>query len=233
MNLPKIEHPTFTLFLPISERKISFRPMLVKEEKILLLAKESNDDGTIVENIKNVIQNCVYDKLDFDDLPLAEVEFIFLNIRAKSINNIITVNVTDRYVPNKKHQLDVDLEEVTIRFNKELNPTINLEENLGIVLKYPTINLIKSLATNPEEDPGIITFKNCLLSVFDSENVYKIKDVSEKEVDMFIDNLSPKHLEKIKEFFDNVPKLHFEIKFLNSKNQPDSVVLDTFRDFFS
>lgn len=233
MNLPKIEHPTFDLYLPVSDKKIKFRPMLVKEEKILLLAKESNDDGTIVENIKNVIQNCVFDKLDFDSMSLTEVEYIFLNIRAKSINNIISVNISDRYVPNKKHQLDVDLEEITIRFNKKLNTTVKLEENLGITLKYPSINLIKTLATNPEEDPGIVTFKECLLSVFDSENVYKVKDVPKNEIDAFIDNLSPKHLEKIKEFFDSVPRLHFELNFTNSKNEPDKVVLDTFRDFFS
>ena len=233
MKLPNIQHPTFDLHLPVSNMDIKFRPMLVKEEKILLLAKESNDDNTIIENIKNVIQNCVQKKLDFTTLPLAEVEFLFLNIRSKSINNIITVNVTDRYKPNKKHQIDVDLDEVTIKFDPEFKTTFKLEENLGVVMKYPTLDSVKKIYANPEEDPGIILFRDCLVSVFDDENVYKIKDTPQKEVDMFIDNLSPKHLEKIKEFFDNVPKLHFVINFVNSNNEPDKVVLDTFRDFFS
>ena len=130
--LPQITHPTFELFLPISKITIKYRPMLVKEEKMLLLSKEGNDDSMIVENIKNVLQNCCFNKLNFKKLPLAEVEFLFLNIRSKSIHNIISVRVTDRYNPQIKHSVDVDLDEVTIKFDGEQETKIMLKPTLAL-----------------------------------------------------------------------------------------------------
>lgn len=230
--LPQINHPTFELDLPVSKIKVKYRPMLVREEKILLLSKEGGDDSMIVENLKNVLQNCCFTKLNFNTLSLAEVEYLFLNIRSKSINNIMSVKVTDRYNNQIKHNIDVDLDEVIIKHNPEINNTIMLEDTIGITMKYPTIDSVKRI-NKSEEDIGIATFKECLMSIFDNENVYKKENIPEKEIDEFIDNLSPKHIKKLEDFFNNVPKLHLEVKFINSRKENDSVVLDTFRDFFS
>ena len=230
--LPQINHPSFELFLPISKITVKFRPMLVKEEKILLLSKESGDNTMIVENIKNVIQNCCFTKLNFKTMPLAEVEYLFLNIRSKSINNIMTVRVTDRYNPSIIHSVDIDLDEVQIKFNSDISNTIMLEDNIGISLRYPVVESVKRIVDS-KDDLGIATFKECLVSIFDNENVFKKETIKEEELDAFLDNLSPKHIAKLEEFFENAPRLHFEVKFKNSKKEDDSVVLDTFRDFFS
>lgn len=230
--LPQINHPTFELYLPISKITVKYRPMLVKEEKMLLLSKEGNDTAMIVENIKNVLQNCTYNSLNFKTMPLAEVEYLFLNIRSKSINNIISVKITDRYNSNIKHDLDVNLDEVTIRFKENQDNKIMLQDDIGVILRYPNIDSVKRV-TSKDEDIGIATFKECLVSIFDAENVNKIEIISEKEVDEFVDSLSPKHIQKLDEFFNNVPRLHFEIQFINSRNENDSVTLETFRDFFS
>ncbi len=230
--LPQIKHPIFTLNLPVSKKKIKFRPMLVKEEKMLLLAKESFDDEQIIENLKAVIQNCVTEKLDFDNIPLAEVEFIFINIRSKSINNIISILLADRYEPTKKHKIEIDLDKITIDF-KNIDRKIKLEENLGVVLRYPTINVLNVISSSKQIDTGLTTFKLCLETVYDNETSYKIKDIPDQEVEKFIDNLSSKHMELINNFFNNIPRLHYDVNFINSKGENDTIILEKFTDFFT
>jgi len=230
--LPKIKHPVFSLDLPISKKKIKFRPMLVKEEKMLLLAKDGNSDTEILDNFKAVIQNCVQEKLDIDNLPLVEVEYIFLNLRSKSINNIISVRITDPYDPNIKHKVDIDLDDVSIK-TSSIKDVIKLQDDIGIKLKVPTITTLRRLdqSTN-EQDISLNTLKDCIDCVFDSETTYRIKDMPEDEVDAFIDSLSASHVKMIKEFFDNLPRLNLEVVFTDSKGKENKRTLDTFYDFF-
>lgn len=232
--LPKITHPIFTLDLPISKKRISYRPMLVKEEKMLLLAKESNTEPEIIENFKAVLQNCVKEPLDFDEMPLVEVEFIFLNIRSKSVNNIIPVNVTDPHNPSIKHKVEIDLDEVTIK-NNNTSGIVELQDGISLKLKVPTLATLKNISRSQYENIeafNIQTLKECMDCIYDSENLYKIKDTPPNEVDAFIDSLTAKHLEGIKKFFDNIPKLNIEVNFTDSKGVPSTRTLDTFYDFF-
>lgn len=230
--LPKITYPVFSLNLPVSKKRITFRPMLVKEEKMLLLAKEGNSEVEIVDNIKAILQNCINENIDFDDLPLVEAEFIFLNLRAKSINNIIPVTVTDPYDSSIRHKVDIDLDNVTINVSKK-NPVIELQDGVGLKLKYPTLNTLKNVDRRKSaEVVNLAALRECIDSVYDSETVYKMRDVPIDEANAFIENLQAKHIEMIQDFFDHLPKLNLKIEFVDSKGKKAFKTLDTFYDFF-
>lgn len=230
--LPKINYPVFTLHLPVTNKKITFRPMLVKEEKILLLAKEGRSEVEIVENIKTILQNCIKEEIDFDDLPLVEAEYIFLNLRSKSINNIVPVTVSDPYDPSIRHKVDIDLDQVTITKSNKSN-IIELQDGIGIKLKYPTLNTLKNVDRRKSaEVVNLTALRECIDCVFDSDNVYKMRDTPIDEANQFLDSLQAKHIDMISDFFDNLPKLNLKINFTDSKGQAATRTLETFYDFF-
>lgn len=230
--LPKISYPVFSLHLPVSKKKITFRPMLVKEEKMLLLAKEGNSEVEIVDNVKAILQNCINENIDFDDLPLVEAEFIFLNLRAKSINNIIPVTVTDPYDSSIRHKVDIDLDQVTIKTSKK-NPVIELQDGVGLKLKYPTLNTLKNVDRRKSvEVVNLTALRECIDYVYDSDTVYKMRDVPVDEANTFIESLQAKHIDMIQEFFDDLPRLNLKIEFTDSKGKQSFKTLDTFYDFF-
>lgn len=230
--LPKISYPVFNLNLPLSKKKITFRPMLVKEEKMLLLAKEGNSEVEIVDNVKAILQNCINENIDFDDLPLVEAEFIFLNLRAKSINNIVPVTVTDPYDSSIRHKVDIDLDQVTIKTSKK-NPIIELQDGIGLKLKYPTLSTLKNVDRRKSvEVVNLTALRECIDYVYDSDTVYKMRDVPVDEANTFIESLQAKHIDMIQEFFDDLPKLNLKIEFVDSKGKQAFKTLDTFYDFF-
>lgn len=230
--LPKISYPVFSLFLPISKKKITFRPMLVKEEKMLLLAKEGNSEVEIVENVKAILQNCINETLDFDDLPLVEAEFIFLNLRAKSINNIVPVTVADPYDSSIRHKVDIDLDQVTIKASAK-SAVIELQDGVGLKLKYPTLNTLKNVDRRKSvEVVNLTALRECIDYVYDSDTVYRMRDVPVDEANTFIESLQARHVDMIQEFFDDLPRLNLKIEFTDSKGKQSFKTLDTFYDFF-
>lgn len=230
--LPKISYPVFNLSLPISKKKITFRPMLVKEEKMLLLAKEGTSEVEIVDNVKAILQNCINEVLDLDELPLVEAEYIFLCLRSKSINNIVPVTVTDPYDSKIRHKVDIDLDEVTIQLSSK-SPIIKLQDDIGIKLKYPTLSTLKNVDRRKSaEVVNLTALRECIDYVFDADTTYKMKDVPIDEANSFIESLQSKHVELIQEFFDDLPRLSLKIQFTDSKGNQNYKTLDTFYDFF-
>lgn len=230
--LPTIQHPVFTLELPLSKKKIRYRPILVKEEKMLLIAKESGNKDDIIENVKAVLTNCVQEKLDFDTLPLLEAEYIFLHLRSKSISDVIRMKIVDEYDSKIKHDVEFSTDEIEIIINPKNEKKILLDNNLGVIMKYPSFNSLKKLTNEHDESDFYGTLMGSIDSVFDKESVYKFADASEDEKVAFIDSLSVTHLEKIKDFFVTLPKMHKKIEYMNSKGEQSELVLDTFYDFF-
>lgn len=231
--LPTIQHPIFTLDLPLSKRKIRFRPLLVKEEKMLLVAKESGVHEDIIENVRAVITNCVLDKIDFDNFPLLEVEFLFLHLRAKSISNIIRLRIIDEFDENIKHDIDIDVDEIKIEVDKDNDKKIKLDSNLGLIMKYPSFNSLKKIKNIDDKDSDFYSsLMNSIESVYDKESVYKFNDASDNEKIDFIDSLSSQHLEQIKNFYLTLPKMIKKIEYVNSKGNKSELILDNFYDFF-
>jgi len=233
MPLPKIETPTYELNLISDNKKIKYRPFLVKEEKILLMALEADDKKQIVHAIHEILQNCVLtENIKVENMPSFDVEYLFLKIREKSLGESIDVRVTCPET-NKMFDVKLDLSTLKIDKSKKIENIIKINEKIGMIMKYPTFSLMQNLI----EEKNLVdrTFKiviNSIESVYDENTTYKIKDFTDKEVQEFIESLPQETFEKINNFYDSFPKLVFE-ELVTSPytNKKVKVRLDEFMDF--
>jgi hypothetical protein len=226
MALPKIQQPLFELVLPSTGKKVKYRPFTVKEEKILLMAKESESTQQAILSIKQVLGNCLQD-VDVDSLATFDVEYVLLNVRGKSVNNLVEFTVTDDET-GEKVELNFDIDQVTIAKDPKHTNLIDVTDDIKIVLKYPTIDL----ATSVREADTLGIVKSCLHQVVEGEDVYVISEFSDKEVSEFIESLSTPVLGKIKEFFDTMPKMKIEIPYTNSAGKKKTFVAKGTETFF-
>ena len=241
MPLPTIATPIYELVLPSNEKKIKFRPFLVKEEKILIIALESKDVVHITSAVKQVISDCILTKeIAVQELPIFDIEYLFLNIRAKAIGESIDLIVTcgDDGVTRVPVTIYVD----EIKVNKVENHTNKIEINNGytIQLKYPSLeqfinnnfDLTNKSSENLEKSSKLISM--CIDMVYNKEDCWVASDCTEKEILDWIDTLSPKDYKKIEKFFKTMPKLSHEIKVMNPETQVENtLVLEGLSDFFA
>lgn len=233
MPLPKLQHPIYELTLPSSGQQIKFRPFLVREEKILLIAKQSEDPKEIVRSVKQIINNCIVEpQLDVEELSTFDIEYFFLRLRSRSVNNIVSLSYRD-FEDDKVYTVEVDLDDVVVKRDPNHTNKIKINEAVGLTLKYPSADLYNKMSVNDENEAAFAAIKWCIETVYDEDNVYPIKDFSEKEVDEFIQSLDVNSLEKILEFFRTMPKLHYEVKYINSLGHERAVELNTLSDFFT
>lgn len=195
---------------------------------MLLIAKESGVFEEVIANVKAVVSNCVLDKIDFNTIPLVEVEYMFLHLRSKSIGDIIRLKVIDEFNKNIKHDVEFSVDEISIVIDPKNNKNIRLNDDLGLIMKYPVFNSISD-----RDEPDFYTsLLNSIDSVYDKETVYKFSDASESDRIAFIDSLTVQHLEKIKDFFTTLPKMRKVVEYTNSKGSKSELVLESFYDFF-
>lgn len=234
MSLPKIAAPTFELTQPSTGKKLQYRPFLVKEEKILLTARESGERSDIFRAIKQIINNCVIDEdFDVNKAPVFDMEYLFIHLRAKSIDNIIKFQVQDSDDGNT-YDLQVDLYDVEVNFPKEKHDgLIQISENLGVKMKFPTAEIsdhIKNLKTLSEVEHEMIM--QCIECVYDEENTYPWDKESKKEKEAFLDSLPVDAYNKMQEFFDTAPFIEHEVKYNNKEGKEKKVVFRSLDDFF-
>jgi len=237
MPLPKIDLPVYSVNLKTENREVKFRPFVVKEEKLLIMALESNDYKQIVETIKQVINNCLLDEVDLDKLPMFEVENIFLNLRARSMGERVEItyicqNVVDEKKCGAEMDLEVDLLQVTTEI-KEVNPVIQLTNNIGIKLKFPTFETAKAVQLEKDVDVAIKIIRECTEFIFDKEQTYPVTDISDEEFNDFVNSMTQEQFAKIKNFFESIPKLTYSgnVTCPRCKKQHD-VFLEGILDFF-
>ena len=237
MALPKVETPTYELTLPSQELKVKYRPFLVKEEKILLMAMESQKESEIYEATKQIVDACTFNKLDVENLPTFDLEYIFLNIRAKSVGEISKFKVI---CPDDKQtyaDVEVDLTKVNVQVDDEHTNKIIIDEKkkLGVVMNYPTIKVLKS-GTNMDNANAEQIFDllaSCVNYIFEGDKIYPAKDSTTAEIKEFFENLPQESFNNIKKFFDTMPRLRHEIEVENPKTKVKStVVLQGLQDFF-
>lgn len=237
MALPKVETPTYELTLPSQELKVKYRPFLVKEEKILLMAMESQKESEIYEATKQIVDACTFNKLDVENLPTFDLEYIFLNIRARSVGEISKFKVI---CPDDKQtyaDVEVDLTKVNVQVDDEHSNKVIIDENkkLGVVLNYPTIKVLKS-GTNMENASAEQIFDllaSCVNHIFEGDKIYPAKDSTTAEIKEFFENLPQESFNNIRKFFDTMPRLRHEIEVTNPKtNVKSTVVLQGLQDFF-
>lgn len=236
MALPKIEVPTYKLTLPSEDRVVEFRPFLVKEEKILMMAMEEKNDAQMKSAVRDLINSCTFGKLEVTKLPLFDIEYLFLNIRAKSVGEIASFKV---FCPEDKVTLipvDVDLTKVEVQVDDEHTNKIVLDEerNLGISMNYPNIETIPLGVDEDMNTEAIFkTIVECIDYIYEGEQVHKAKDQTKAELIDFFNNLNTNQFKKIRKFFDTMPKLRHEVKVINPKTKKESVVtLQGLSDFF-
>lgn len=232
MSLPKIDQPLFEMTIPSSGKKVKFRPFLVKEEKILLIAQQSESDRDIIRAIKQVLNNCIADDIDIDSLATFDLEYMFLKLRSKSVNNIVKLSYRDNE-DDKVYDFEIDLEEIEVTKAPGVSNKIKVNDEVGIVMQYPPASITDELGEyDTEVDLLMFFIKKCIAEIYDSESVYLIKEQSEEEVDQFIDSLDVATFEKIREFFEAMPRLHHTLSYTNEMGNERVIELNNLKDFF-
>jgi hypothetical protein len=237
MALPKIEVPTYELTLPSEDKKIKFRPFLVREEKILYIALETGQNKEMINALKDVVGACTFDVLNVDRLPIFDIEYLFLQIRAKSVSEITKFRAICPDDGKTYVETEVDLTKVEVQVDDEHTNRIiiDTQRNLGLVLKYPTLKNydIGRGVDNLEIDKVFNILIDCIDHIFEGDKIYPAKDTSKQELKEFIESLPQDAFTKIKTFFDTMPKLKHEIEVTNPNTKVTSkIVLTGIADFF-
>jgi len=214
MGLPKIAVPEYSLILPSDGKEIKYRPFLVKEEKLLLLAMESEDEQQIVTATKNVIQNCVFGDIDVDSIPIFDIEYIFLWLRGRAKGEMIDLKYK---CPTCTGDIPVsfNIEDVSVDKPEGHNKKIELTENLGVVMKYPDVSMQSNIEGSNETsqiDQLFKTIRLCIDYIYDEEKMYSNKDHTEAELTDFLESLTDPQFQKIAKFFETMPKLKHNVK---------------------
>ena len=240
MPLPTIETPTYELKLPSSNKKIKYRPFLVKEEKILIIALESQDQNDITNAVTDVLKKCILTKgIDVDSLPTFDIEYLFLNIRAKSIGEDIKLTVTCPDDKQTKVPVTIYVDEIKVIKPKGHTTDIILDDNMTLRMKYPSLTqFIENNFSIDDASESIVnkTFKvvaDCMDTVYTEEDAWEAKDYTPSERLEFIEQLNSKQYKKVEKFFETMPKLSHTIEVVNpNTKKKGSVILEGLSDFF-
>ena len=215
MTLPRIAVPKYTLIIPSSGKEISYRPFLVKEEKIILIAMESEEEKEMTGAVQNIIENCVYDDLEVQSMPMFDIEYIFLQLRAKSKGEIVDLSF-DCGKCKKPIPIQIDLTKIEIIRTEGHDIKIPLSDDIGIIMKYPSMEIqsVINKEDNTDVENIFSTIISCIDSIWDKESVYASKDHTQQELNDFLESLPDDSFTKIQKFFDTVPVLkhEFELK---------------------
>jgi len=237
MALPKLTTPTYELEVPSSDEKIKYRPFLVKEEKILLMAMESKDNTQIISAVKDIVSSCTFEKLDVKAMPMFDMEYIFLNIRAKSVGEISKLKILCPDDKKTYAQVELDLTKVEVQVGDDHTNKIELTDDTGIIMTYPTIDsFLESGVETINANNMLDVIGTCILQIYEEkgEKVYEAKDQTKKELTEFIESMNSKQFKQIQLFFDTMPKLTHTIKVKNPKTKKESnVKLSGLNDFFA
>ena len=237
MALPVINTPTYTLNVPSTDEEITYRPFLVKEEKLLLIASETGDDKATYTAIKKIIQQCVTEDLDYDRMPLFDLEYIFLNIRAKSVGEVAKLKVKAPDDEKTEVEIEVDLTEVVVQMSNDHDPRIQLTDDIGLLMTYPSMGTVGIMNQNAKEgtnaDALFDMVCNCMYQIWQGEEVHDCMDYTKKEKMTFLDSLNHKQFEQIQEFFNTMPTLKHDIEVYNPKTKKKSTLtLEGMNSFF-
>ena len=235
MALPKIDQPLFEIVIPSTEKKAHFRPFTVKEEKILLIAQESNDVDQIILSIKQVLNNCLVGA-EVDDLSVFDLEYIILNIRGKSVNNEILFGFQDE---ETEERVDVmlNVNDVNVQFDPNHSKEIVINDQYYIMMRYPSLDEVKGMQLLGEGDTEQMfsTMLSCIDILVDrtTDEIYKLSDFTDKEVSDFVDGFTGTVVESIKKFYQTMPKLRHTIEYKDKNGKDKTFVVEGMESFFT
>jgi exonuclease I len=245
MAIPKQQHATFKVTVPSTKEAVKFRPFTVKEEKILLLASSSKDSEEILDGVKAVVSNCLQGEIDFDNLPLFDIEYFIIKLSAASVNNIVERQYYDQE-DDKTYDIEINLDEVEVRFDPEHTNKIEIGNGVGMIMKYPNFKMVMSIqelvekinkdgsVANTKEsiDALFALYSKCIKQLYDEDNIYvNGVDFDDKEAIEFLDNLSSASLQKVQKFFDTIPQVSHDVKY-QAKGGEKTITLTGLSNFF-
>jgi len=226
MALPKLQAPTYELKLPSSGKKIKYRSFLVKEEKLLMIANETGEEEERILAISQIIENCTFSKLNARNMPVFDIEYLFLQLRAKSVGESAEVKVLCPDDGITYVDVTINLEDIKCSRPKKNANVIKLDDLVGVTLKYPSIS-----TSNANDLVDVLS--DSIESIFDGESVYDPKDFSKEDLKSFIESMTQGQLNKVIEFFDNIPRVHLDVEVTNPKtSEKSSVRLEGLDSFF-
>lgn len=237
MPLPVISTPTYELYLPVTGKKIKYRPFLVKEEKILIIAMESEDEKQIGRAVKDVLSNCILTRgVKVDKLPTFEIEYLFLHVRGKSVGESVDLLITCPDDEQTQVPIGIDLDDIQIEVLNEHNRDIVLDDNYTMRMKYPSLDqFIKSNfnQTDVSVDETFDLISGCIEQVFSEDEAWSASDCTKKELFAFLEQLNSKQFQAVEKFFETMPKLSHSVKVKNPNTGVENdVVLEGLASFF-
>ena len=217
MALPQAQAPRYKLTIPSTNKAVTYRPFLVKEEKALLIAQQSEDPDTMIETLKSVIESCIMDKINVNDLAIFDIEYIFTQLRAKSVGEIVDIILKCDTCEDDKATVkySIDLTKLKVEVPNGHQKTIPLFGDVGVIMRYPTLDVIKKMETLKVGDIEIVfeIICQCIECVYDSEEMYPTKEQRIEEVREFVNNLTQEQFTKLQTFFETMPKLQETLKY--------------------
>ena len=245
MALPKIDVPTYETTLISSGKKVKYRPFLVKEQKLFLMASQSTDEKETVGVVKQVLNNCIISDIDVDDLPTFDLEHLFMQLRARSVGEVVNLKYNcNNTVKDDKGEdkvcgglvkFDLNILDIKPIIDPDHNSKIEITDKLGIVMKYPTLGMVKNFDNLQSESIDTImeVIVSCIDFIYDADQMYYAKDSTKEELMEFVDNLQQDDLEKIQKFFTTMPKISKPLDFKCGKcGYEEKIVVEGIQNFF-
>jgi len=230
MGLPTLNAPLFTMILPSTGKEITYKAFTVKEEKILLMAAQSEDFKSIGLAINQILKNCIVSDLDVDLLAVFDVEFCFIQIRSKSVGNIIKLNLSDEDTGDV-HMISIDVDDIKVFFPENHTNMVDLSDDMKMKMKYPSYGMVDKIGK--AEITANDLLRSSMDKLFDKEEVFNFADYSAKEIDDFVDTLSSKNMRDVETFFTSMPKVTYEIVYKTKAGETKTKKLEGLTSFFT
>lgn len=216
MALPQMNTPVYKLSIPSTGEQITFRPFVVREEKALLLAQQSEDTEVMLNTLKDVLKGCIKEPINIDSLAIFDVEYLFTQIRAKSVGEVIELIFTCSHceLPNNKVKMGIDLTKIPVVKDPNHTNKIHLFENTGVIMKYPSLNTFKKADGSQDDIESVLQVViDCIESIYSNDEVFYAKEQTRDELEEFVMNLTKAQFDKLEDFFTSIPKYKQDIEF--------------------
>ena len=226
MALPKLQTPEYKLLLPSTQEEIKYRPFLVKEQKILMIAQESGNEQEITDAMANLIHNCTFGALDVNNVPMFDVEYVFLQIRSKSSGSVVTLSVICPDDEETAVEVKINLDEIEVQRNVEHSQEIEITKDIKLNLRYPRLKDLKGLNDNfGEFEKTLVLVVECVDTITSGEEVINRIDMTQDEIVEFVDSMNSTQMENVLKFFETMPKVRHIIDVVNPKTKKKGEVL--------
>ena len=224
MALPKLDTPTYSMTLPSTGEEIKYRPFLVKEQKLMLVAQDTKDTKEAYNNLKEIIDACTFSKIDIENSPVFDIEYMFLKVRSKSIGSKANVNVICPDDLETRQMVEIDLDEIDVQIDENHTNKIAISDNITVIMKYPTLK-DTTIIEQDNASSMIEMITHCIHEIHHGETIYASADMNDLEKKEFLESFSIEQFTKLNDFFDTMPRIRHYVKVKNPKTEVESEVL--------